>query len=442
MRLCPGPVLFQGRGATHAEAIWDHVTLDSEELAHQVWGVTEASHKDGTGDWVEQRRIGCFQAAFVRLIDKGNATVLLDKADYEKKMLLLLQDSETYVRLKKDPTLKVEREFQKLLADVFLSVPPNHKALYYRLLSHNGSAPAFYGLPKIHKPDVPMRPIVDYTRSPLQNLSKFLHQVLAPFVGQGASHVQNSSSFVQKTGSITIKEDDLMVFFDVKPLFTSVPIDLAVNVCTAALESDATLPQRCLIDVPDLRRLLYFCLKNTYFVFMGNFYKQSQGTPKGTSVSVTAANLSMEALEQRALASFAPSPKVFLRYIDDCFCIIQKDEVSKFLDHLNSLERAIQFTLEVEVDRKLPFLDVLVSRQGQRLSFSVYRKDTHTGRYLSFGSVHPAAHKQAVVSTLLQRAECLCSRPEDVAVDKKKGSGWLARSRPGVLASWTLGVRA
>ncbi|XP_077546863.1 uncharacterized protein LOC144159322 [Haemaphysalis longicornis] len=341
----------------------------------------------------------------------GNATVLLDKADYEKKVLLLLEDSETSVLLKKDPTLKVKREFQKLLADVFLSVPPNHKALYYRLLSHNGSAPAFYGLRIIHKPDVSMRPIVDYTCSPLQNLLKFLHQVLAPLVGQGASLVQNSSDFVQKTGSITIEEDDLMVSFDVKSLFTSVPIDLAVNVCTAALESDATLPQISPINVPVLRKLLDFCLKNTYFVFMGNFYKQSQGTPMVASVSVTAANLTTEALEQRALASFAPSSKVLLRYIDDCFCITRKDEVSKFLDHLNSLERAIQFTLEEEVDGKLPFLDVLVSRQVQRLSFSVYRKDTHIGRYLNFGSMHPAAHKQAVVSTL--------ARPEDVAMDKK-----------------------
>ncbi|XP_077553902.1 uncharacterized protein LOC144168783 [Haemaphysalis longicornis] len=39
----------QGPGAAYAEALWDHVTPDSEELAHQAWGVTETSHKDGRG---------------------------------------------------------------------------------------------------------------------------------------------------------------------------------------------------------------------------------------------------------------------------------------------------------------------------------------------------------------------------------------------------------
>ncbi|XP_077550730.1 uncharacterized protein LOC144163956 isoform X2 [Haemaphysalis longicornis] len=55
----------QGPGASQVESLWDPVTLDSEELAHQAWGVSETSLEDGTADLVEQRRTGCFQAVFV-----------------------------------------------------------------------------------------------------------------------------------------------------------------------------------------------------------------------------------------------------------------------------------------------------------------------------------------------------------------------------------------
>ncbi|XP_077486813.1 uncharacterized protein LOC144098165 [Amblyomma americanum] len=220
-----------------------------EEARTQVVGVLNAVHRgpsrsalsrverDTNKSLRENERIVTLPA------DKGNATVLLDKADYEKKMLSLLEDGETYVRLKKDPTLKLEREFQKLLSDVFLAFPQNQEALYYKLLSQNGSAPAFYRLPKIHKPDVALRPIVDYTRSPLHNLSKFLLQVLCPLVGQSPSHVRNSFAFVEKNRSTSIDEDEVMVSFDINSMFTSVPIDLAVTVSTSALEADLILPE-------------------------------------------------------------------------------------------------------------------------------------------------------------------------------------------------------
>ncbi|XP_077492081.1 uncharacterized protein LOC144102794 [Amblyomma americanum] len=88
----------------------------------------------------------------------------------------------------------------------------------------------------------------------------------------------------------------------------------------------------------------------------------------------------MEAIENRALASFHPRPNVFLRYIDDCFCIVKKDALAAFTRHINSMEKAIQFTVEEEVGNQLPFLDVLVERVGHNLSFRVFRKSTHTGR--------------------------------------------------------------
>ncbi|KAH6942785.1 hypothetical protein HPB50_010541 [Hyalomma asiaticum] len=84
----------------------------------------------------------------------------------------------------------------------------------------NGSAPGFYGLPKIHKPGVPLRPIVDFT-SPLRALSSFLHKTLAPLVGNAPTYVKNSSHFVQLLSPVSVCEDECLVSFDVVSLFTS-----------------------------------------------------------------------------------------------------------------------------------------------------------------------------------------------------------------------------
>lgn len=109
-----------------------------------------------------------------------------------------MSDVHTYADVARDPTPRLQRDLQKLLAGIFRMVPPQHKQLYYRLLCHNGSAPAIYGLPKVHKPDVPLRPIVDFTRSPLHKLSNFLHRVISPLVGKSATHIRNTYDFIEK----------------------------------------------------------------------------------------------------------------------------------------------------------------------------------------------------------------------------------------------------
>ncbi|XP_077513050.1 uncharacterized protein LOC144124283 [Amblyomma americanum] len=219
--------------------------------------------------------------------------------------------------------------------------------------------------------------------------------------------------------NVRLDNCDMMVSFDVKTLFMSVSTDLAVEVCTAALESDATSPGRSPIDVPDLGRLRRFCLSNTYFTFDQVFYKQVHGTAMGASVSVTAANLTMEWPESHALNSFSPQPKIFVWYVDDCFAIIKKDVLFDFTAHLNSTERAVQFTVEKEENGQLPFLDVLVKRSQSMLSSKVYRESTHTGCYPHFHSFHPASHKRSVVASLFLQANRICTEPEDVKADRQ-----------------------
>lgn len=83
----------------------------------------------------------------------------------------------------------------------------------YRLLPDSESTvPAFYGLPKIHKPElIPMRPIVSSIGSVTYKVAKYEAQILSPLVGKTEHHVKNSKDFVNKITSLTVPEDESVV---------------------------------------------------------------------------------------------------------------------------------------------------------------------------------------------------------------------------------------
>ena len=128
--------------------------------------------------------------------DKGNSTVILDKTDYDQKMLSLLNDESTYRILNRDSTKCIERRLNSFIYNLFKSQRISQMQ-YYQLRSTDATAPRLYGLPKIHKKDIPMRPIVSFINSPLYNLSKFLCKLLSPLVGNTEFTVKNSYEFVQ-----------------------------------------------------------------------------------------------------------------------------------------------------------------------------------------------------------------------------------------------------
>ena len=73
-------------------------------------------------------------------------------------------------------------------------------------------------------------------------------------------------------------------------------------------------------------------------------------------------------------------PMLWLRYVDDTFIVWPHVRVQlvTFLDHLNGLCEKIQFTMEIEEENQLPFLDVLVERNKNTLTKLVFCKKTHT----------------------------------------------------------------
>ena len=108
------------------------------------------------------------------------------------------------------------------------------------------------------------------------------------------------------------------------------------------------------------------------------------------------------------------APKVWLRFVDDTFTTLHDYAIEAFTTYLNSRNKHIQFTREVEENDQIPFLDVCVHLQDDgSLKTTVYRKPTHTDQYLNWESNHPLDHKRSVVRTLLNRVETHVSDPKD-----------------------------
>ena len=143
---------------------------------------------------------------------------------------------------------------------------------------------------------------------------------------------------------------------------------------------DPTLKDRTVIGIDDITLLLEFYLKNTYFSFQGQFFEQVEGAAMGSPVSLIVANLYMEYLEQNALSTAPHPPRFWCRYVDDTFVIHKEVNKQGFLQHINSVDPAIKFTVEDnKEDGSIPFLDTIVKpEENGSLSITVYRKPTHT----------------------------------------------------------------
>ena len=100
-----------------------------------------------------------------------------------------------------------------------------------------------------------------------------------------------------------------MVSFDVVCLFTSIPVELALQVTRERLDSDSNLIERTNVSKGNIMRLLEFVLRNSYFTYEKEHYHQTFGFAMGSPVNATIANLVMQFVQERAISAAAHPPR-------------------------------------------------------------------------------------------------------------------------------------
>ena len=102
-------------------------------------------------------------------------------------------------------------------------------------------------------------------------------------------------------------------------------------------------------------------------------------------------------------------PLLYDQFADDSFALFNNEgESCEFFCQLNDLHAALCFTVEGEVDNRLPFLDVMVQRQEDHSLQSVHRKATFSGVYISWDSFG-LRNKIAVIRSFTWRTVRICS---------------------------------
>jgi len=331
--------------------------------------------------------------------DKGNKVVILDKNEYDNRMLTLIDES-SYKKLRRNPLSKMEKEAKEMVKEISREFGDRLK---WSLTVPNAKVPKLYGLPKIHKAGNKMRPIVASIDAPTQKLSKWLVNQFKTLPPIESLSVKNSFEFAEKIKNLQIANDELMVSFDVTSLFPSIPVEEAIH----SLEEHLTKH-----NVPPDKKQIYIkatklCMGHNICQFRNNFYKIESGTTMGNSLSPLLAEFFMAKFEidlkERNLL-----PKVWLRYVDDVFAIIKQDDLEQTLNVLNNQYNTIKFTVEKEENDCLPFLDLKLCKVNGKLDISVYHKPTSTLRYITSDSHCPRQHKMAAFHSMAYR---LCKLP-------------------------------
>jgi hypothetical protein len=144
-------------------------------------------------------------------------------------------------------------------------IPPNSK---WKFVNLNPSAPTIKGLIKLHKPDHPICPIVNWRNASAYILAKsFTHKItqLAPL--PNAFNVANSTDLIDQLLQTPITPNTTFASLDISNMYSNIPIS-----DTRKILEDTTLNN--LVD-PDTRHelLSWFdtITKQNYFLHKNNY---------------------------------------------------------------------------------------------------------------------------------------------------------------------------
>lgn len=128
-----------------------------------------------------------------------------------------------YEKLNRNPLTTAPSGFRKKVRNI--AKDKKDTELLDKFIIINPNPPYVSSLPKGHKQNIPLRPIISRTGSYSRRLSKWVASLLRLLLGRFSSHVKQFQDFIHKRKDCNFRNVK-MLSLDVISLFTNVPVCL------------------------------------------------------------------------------------------------------------------------------------------------------------------------------------------------------------------------
>ena len=210
--------------------------------------------------------------------DKGWGVVIMDSTVYNQKLMYLFDDNNIYEQISQQTITNNINDFNKS----YRKLISNEDQSWSSLINYHPINPKIYGVPKTHKPDIPLRTIISGIGSAPHNIAKLLAKLLSPLLGTiSNAYLKNSGSLLNKFTDIDM-HNKYLASLNIKSLYNNIQVDICIERLHNYLrKSNTTFP----LPISKLIKICNLCTSHCYFQCNNTFYKQKFGLPMGSPLS-------------------------------------------------------------------------------------------------------------------------------------------------------------
>ena len=387
----------------------------------------------------------------IKACDKGAGIIILNFNDYMKACYdhLLSKTEDGIPYYSKVDDLEVERAKHKIkqVLEEGLEQGIISKFEFDAMIADEKMPGRYYSNFKVHKPNIPVRPILSGCGSLTEGIATFVEHQIRHIATTHDTYLQDTPDFLRTIERINkgprLSQNAILVTFDVKALFTNIKHNDGLQCLQEQLE-DRKQPE---VSSDYILKLMDLLLHQNIFSFHDTLWKQEVGAAMGSKPIPSYANIFMARTIDKAIKLLAKkynkddteALQLMKRFLDDIFGIFNGstkmlhdlfDEINQIhptikltMNHTSIADEAPEVKCDCEEKSAIPFLDTLCSIKNGRIDTDLYKKPTDRNQYLLPSSCHSKMTTKAIPMSLGLRIVRICSDTDkrDKRMEELKG---------------------